>query len=88
MAVYGCLVRAEVIDRVSQQRRQETWVRWERGAPVGPWQLGLVHGFLLADGTSAKALTRVEDHSSDAHPSPRVVDVSDDASWPLRKPRG
>ena len=27
------------------------------------WQLDLVHGFLLADGTSAKALTGVDDHS-------------------------
>lgn len=27
------------------------------------WQLDLVHGFLLADGTSAKALTGIDDHS-------------------------
>src|SRR5438132_7149663 len=27
------------------------------------WQFDLVHGFLLADGTSAKALTGVDDHS-------------------------
>jgi hypothetical protein len=27
------------------------------------WQLDLVHGFLLADGTHAKALTGVDDHS-------------------------
>ena len=27
------------------------------------WQLDLVHGFVLADGTSAKALTGVDDHS-------------------------
>jgi hypothetical protein len=27
------------------------------------WQLDVVHGFLLADGTSAKALTGVDDHS-------------------------
>jgi hypothetical protein len=35
----------------------------ERGAPMEPWQLDVVHGFLLADGTSAEALTGVDDHS-------------------------
>ena len=62
-AVYRCLVRAAVIDPISRQRRRETWKRWERGAPMELWQLDLVHGFLLADGTSAKALTGVDDHS-------------------------
>jgi len=62
-AVYRCLVRAAVIDPVNRQRRRETWKRWERGAPMELWQLDLVHGFLLADGTSAKALTGVDDHS-------------------------
>ena len=27
------------------------------------WQLDVVHGFLLADGTTAKALTGIDDHS-------------------------
>jgi transposase InsO family protein len=62
-AVYRCLVRAAVIDPVSRQRRRETWKRWERGAPMELWQLDVVHGFVLADGTSAKALTGVDDHS-------------------------
>src|SRR5216683_3577275 len=62
-AVYRCLVRAAVIDPLSRQRRRETWKRWERGAPMELWQLDLVHGFVLADGTSAKALTGVDDHS-------------------------
>ncbi len=62
-AVYRCLVRAAVIDPVSRQRRRETWKRWERGAPMELWQFDLVHGFVLADGTSAKALTGVDDHS-------------------------
>src|SRR5437588_930485 len=62
-AVYRCLVRAAVIDPVSRQRRRETWKRWERAAPMELWQLDVVHGFLLADGTSAKALTGIDDHS-------------------------
>jgi len=62
-AVYRCLVRAAVIDPMTRRRRRETWKRWERGGPMELWQLDVVHGFLLADGTSAKALTGIDDHS-------------------------
>src|SRR5437764_290940 len=62
-AVYRSLVRAGVIDPLQRQRRRETWKRWERAAPMELWQVDVVHGFLLADGTSAKALTGIDDHS-------------------------
>ncbi len=62
-AVYRSLVRAGVIDPLQRQRRRETWKRWERAAPMELWQLDVVHGFLLSDGTSAKALTGIDDHS-------------------------
>jgi len=62
-AVYRSLVRAGVIDPLQRQRRKETWKRWERAAPMELWQLDVVHGFLLADGTSAKALTGIDNHS-------------------------
>lgn len=62
-AVYRCLVRAGVIDPLRRHRRRETWKRWERGQPMELWQMDVVGGFLLADGTTAKALTGVDDHS-------------------------
>src|SRR6266849_611198 len=62
-AVYRSLVRAGVIDPLQRQRRRETWKRWERAAPMELWQFDVVHGFLLADGSSAKALTGIDDHS-------------------------
>jgi len=62
-AVYRCLVRAAVIDPMTRRRRRESWKRWERGAPMELWQFDVVHGFLLADGSSAKALTGIDDHS-------------------------
>ncbi len=61
-AVYRCLVRAGVIT-ARGKRRVEHWKRWERGGPMELWQMDVVGGFLLADGTSAKALTGVDDHS-------------------------
>src|SRR6267142_1205246 len=62
-AVYRCLVRAGVIEPQQRRWRRETWKRWERAAPMELWQLDTVGGFLLADGTAAKALTGVDDHS-------------------------
>jgi transposase InsO family protein len=62
-AIYRSLVRAGVIDPLQRQRRKETWKRWERAAPMELWQFDVVHGFLLADGTTAKALTGLDDHS-------------------------
>jgi transposase InsO family protein len=62
-AVYRCLVRAGVIDPLFRRRRRDAWKRWERGAAMELWQMDVVHGFLLADGTTAKALTGIDDHS-------------------------
>jgi transposase InsO family protein len=62
-AVYRCLVRAGVVEPVRRHARRESWKRWERGRPMELWQVDVLHGFLLADGTSAKALTGVDDHS-------------------------
>ena len=61
-AVYRCLLRAGVVAARSR-RRIDQWKRWERGGPMELWQMDVVGGFLLADGTTAKALTGVDDHS-------------------------
>ena len=61
--VYRALVRAGVIEVEPRRSRREHWRRWERGSPMELWQLDLVGGFLLADGSRAKALTGVDDHS-------------------------
>jgi transposase InsO family protein len=62
-AVYRCLVRHQLIDPAGRRARAEHWRRWERGRPNELWQMDTVGGFLLADGTKAKALTGVDDHS-------------------------
>ena len=56
-AVYRCLVRLNLIDPSGRRRRDRKWKRWERGEPMELWQMDTVGGFLLADGTKAKALT-------------------------------
>lgn len=62
-AVYRALLRAGLVDPTSRDRRSRKWKRWERGAPMELWQMDIVGGFPLADGTSAKALTGIDDHS-------------------------
>ena len=61
--VYRALVRAGLIEPGARRRRKEHWRRWERGAPMELWQMDVVGGFLLADGSHAKALTGIDDHS-------------------------
>ena len=62
-AVYRALVRAGVVEGRPRRRRRETWKRWERSAPNELWQLDVVGGFALADGSTAKALTGIDDYS-------------------------
>jgi transposase InsO family protein len=62
-AVYRCLVRAQVIAPQRRKARREDYKRWERGRPNELWQMDVVGGFLLADGSQAKALTGIDDHS-------------------------
>lgn len=61
--VYRCLVRAGLIEADQRRRRKRQWKRWERGRPNELWQMDLVGGFLLTDGSRAKALTGIDDHS-------------------------
>lgn len=62
-AVYRALVRLGLIDPEARRPRDRTWKRWERSRPMELWQMDVVGGFVLADGTKAKALTGIDDHS-------------------------
>jgi transposase InsO family protein len=62
-AAYRALVRAQMIDPHRRDRRSRKWKRWERAAAMELWQMDVVGGFALADGTSAKVLTGIDDHS-------------------------
>ncbi len=62
-AVYRALVRGNLIDPAARRPRDRKWKRWERGTAMELWQMDVVGGFVLADGTRAKALTGVDDHS-------------------------
>jgi transposase InsO family protein len=61
--VYRALVRLNLIDPAARRPRDRKWRRWERGTPMELWQMDVVGGFVLADGTRAKVVTGVDDHS-------------------------
>jgi transposase InsO family protein len=62
-SVYRALRRLNLIDPAARRPRDRKWKRWERGAPMELWQMDVVGGFVLADGTRAKVLSGVDDHS-------------------------
>jgi hypothetical protein len=56
-------VRHGLIEPHARKRPKESYLRWEREAPMALWQLDIVGGVFLADGTEAKIVTGVDDHS-------------------------
>ena len=63
MGVCRVLVRHGLIEPQPRKRPRDSYVRWERDAPMALWQMDLVSGIFLADGTEAKLVTGVDDHS-------------------------
>jgi transposase InsO family protein len=63
MSVYRVLVRHGLVDPQPRKRPKDSYVRWERETPMALWQLDIVGGAFLADGTEAKIVTGVDDHS-------------------------
>ncbi|WP_373308271.1 IS481 family transposase [Microbispora siamensis] len=63
MAVYRALVRHGLVSPRQRRKRREGYLRWERPAPMQLWQMDIVGGVFLADGSEAKVVTGVDDHS-------------------------
>jgi transposase len=61
--IYRALRRHGLIEPTAQRKRLPAYKRWERGRPMELWQMDVVGGVLLADGTECKILTGVDDHS-------------------------
>nr|WP_245730124.1 IS481 family transposase [Micromonospora pallida] len=63
MTVYRILVRNGLIDPAKHRRGRKDYVRWQRSRPMELRQMDIVGGIMLADGTEAKVVTGVDDHS-------------------------
>ncbi|HEY5120110.1 MAG TPA: IS481 family transposase, partial [Acidimicrobiales bacterium] len=63
MAIYRALLRAGLVVKGDRQKVLRTYKRWERGRPMELWQMDVVGSIFTTDGTEAKILTGIDDHS-------------------------
>ena len=63
MAIYRALVRSGLVVKGERQKVLKTYKRWERGRPMELWQMDVVGSIFLTNGTEAKILTGIDDHS-------------------------
>ncbi|MFJ7016418.1 IS481 family transposase [Streptomyces albogriseolus] len=61
--VYRVLVRNGLVEPGVRKRRRSDYRRWERSAAMELWQMDIVGGLLLADGSECKMVTGIDDHS-------------------------
>lgn len=62
-SIYRCLIRHGLITPEARRRKRADYKRWERSRAMELWQMDVVGGVRLADGTEAKVVTGVDDHS-------------------------
>jgi transposase InsO family protein len=63
MSVYRALVRHGLIEPGKRRGSRREFRRWERDEPMALWQMDIVGGVFLADGSECKVVTGVDDHS-------------------------
>ena len=61
--IYRLLKRHDQIDAGVRRKRDRKFRRWERGSAMELWQMDVVGGVGLEDGSQAKILTGIDDHS-------------------------
>jgi len=63
MSIYRALVRSGLVVKGDRQKVLRSYKRWERGRPMELWQMDVVGSIFTRDGTEAKILTGIDDHS-------------------------
>jgi transposase InsO family protein len=62
-SIYRCLVRHNLITPEARKRKRSDYQRWERARAMELWQMDIVGGGRLADGSEAKIVSGIDDHS-------------------------
>lgn len=62
-SIYRCLKRHNLIELRRRKKRRDEFRRWERDRPMQLWQMDVMSGVMLDDGTDLKVVTGVDDHS-------------------------
>ena len=62
-SIYRCLKRHNLVELRRRKKRRDEFRRWERDRPMQLWQMDVMGGVMLDDGTDLKVVTGVDDHS-------------------------
>src|ERR687891_151943 len=62
-SIYRCLKRHALIELRCRRKRRDEFRRFERDRPMQLWQMDVMGGVELDDGTELKVVTGVDDHS-------------------------
>jgi transposase InsO family protein len=62
-SIYRALVRNGLVSPGQRRKRRADYRRWERARPMELWQMDVVGGFHLVDGTELKAVSGIDDSS-------------------------
>jgi hypothetical protein len=62
-SIYRALLRNGLVVPGQRRRRRADYRRWERARPMELWQMDVVGGFHLVDGTELKAVSGIDDSS-------------------------
>lgn len=62
-SIYRCLIRHGLVTPEARKRRRDDYKRWERSRAMELWQMDIVGGVRLADGSEAKIVSGIDDHS-------------------------
>ena len=62
-SIYRALVRNGLVSPGQRRKRRSDYRRWERARPMELWQMDVVGGFHLVDGTELKAVSGIDDSS-------------------------
>lgn len=62
-SIYRALVRHNLVDPQKRRKRWSDYKRWERTRSMELWQMDVMGGVYLVDGTELKVVTGLDDHS-------------------------
>ena len=62
-SIYRALVRHNLVDAQQRRKRRSDYKRWERARAMELWQMDVMGGVRLTDGTELKVVTGIDDHS-------------------------
>lgn len=62
-SIYRCLKRHNLIELRRRKKRRDEFRRWERDRPMQLWQMDIMGGVMLDDGSELKIVTAIDDHS-------------------------